>query len=89
MAEPDEPFVWINSMGDVSGWLMRVYFGKSPDDPMPFILTVTAAYVAHKIQKTLPLTIQDLQNYCDAHREELRQIALRCKQGGRTTETLT
>ena len=89
MAESDEPFVWIKSMGDPSGWLMRVYFGRSPDDPKPFILTVTAAYVVHKIQRTLPLTLQDLQNYCNDHREELRQIALRCKQSGRTTEILT
>ena len=85
----DEPFVWIKSLGDERSELMRIYFGRSPNDPMPFILTVMPEYVAHKIQKTLPLTIQDLENYCDAHQEELRQIALRCKQGGRTTETLT
>ena len=86
----DEPFVWIKSLGDERGWLMRVYFGKSPNDPMPFILTVMPEYVAHKLQKTIPpLTLQDIQNYCNSHREELRQIALRCKQGGRTTETLT
>ena len=86
----DEPFVWIKSLGDERGWLMRVYFGKSPNDPMPFILTVMPGYVAHKLQKTIPpLTLQDIQNYCNDHREELRQIALWCKQGGRTTETLT
>jgi len=89
MAEPDEPFVWIRGMGDPNARLMRIYFGKSSDDPIPFILTVTPEYVAHKIQKTLPLSIQDFQNYCNDHRVELRKIALGCKQRGFNSETLT
>jgi hypothetical protein len=56
---------------------------------MPFILTVTPEYVIHKLQKTPPLSIQDFQNYCNDRREELRKIALSCKQRGFNTETLT
>jgi hypothetical protein len=86
----NEEFVWIRNEGDMrSGGLMRVYFGKSHDDPIPFILTVMPSYVARKTQKTLPLTIQELQNYCDDHREDLRQIALGCKQRVLNAETLT
>ena len=56
---------------------------------MPFILTLTPEYVASKTQKTLPLTIQEMQNYCTGQREELRKIALNCKQRGLNTEVLT
>jgi hypothetical protein len=67
---------------------MRLRFGTSPDDPMPFILTVTPSYIAHKMQKTLPLSIIELQNYCDHNREALRKIAFNCKQRGKNAEVL-
>jgi hypothetical protein len=56
---------------------------------MPFILTLTPEYVASKTRKTLPLAIQEMQNYCTGQREELRKIALNCNQRGLNTEVLT
>jgi hypothetical protein len=90
MTEPKyEEFVWLDTKGDTAG-LMRLRFGKSSDDPSPFILTVMQSYIAEKIQKTPGLlTIQELQNYCTNKREELRSIAFDCKQRGLTTKTLT
>ena len=90
MTEPkDEDFPWIRTHGDGMTKNIRVYFGRPPDDPMPFILTVTQEYVASKTRKTLPLTIQEMQNYCTGQREQLRKIARNCKQRGLNAEVLT
>jgi hypothetical protein len=90
MTEPDyDRFVWIRTFGDERAYVMRLHFGASPDDQMPFILTVTPEYVARTTQKTMPLKIQELQNYCQDNREELRAIAFRSKQSGLNAETLT
>ena len=83
MAEPEDKFVWIKTEGTKTG--MRMYFGGDP----AFILAVTPAYVARKTTKTLPLNISEVQNYCDDHKEELRQAALGFKQAGLTTKELT
>ena len=89
MTEPQyEEFKWIRTHGDKEVG-MRVYFGKSLDDPIPFILTITPGYVADKTGKTLPLKIQELQNYCTDKREELRKIAFNWKQRGLNTQVLT
>src|SRR5207244_3816579 len=61
-------FLWINTSGEGAG-SMHLRFGTSRDDPMPFVLTVTPSYVAHKTQKTLPLNIIEVQNYCNDNRE--------------------
>src|SRR5262245_1427450 len=45
--EPNEEFIWIATYGDQKSG-MRMHFGKSIDDPIPFILTVTPRYVAHQ-----------------------------------------
>jgi hypothetical protein len=64
MTEPKyEEFLWIKTSGDIGTGFMRLQFGMSRDDPMPFILTVMPSYVAHKTQKTLPLNITEVQNY--------------------------
>jgi hypothetical protein len=55
---------------------------------MPFVLTVMPSYVAHKMQKTLPLNIIEVQNYCNDNREALRKVAFNCKQRGKNTELL-
>jgi len=87
IVEPTEEFIWIATYGDIKSG-MRMHFGKSIDDPIPFILTVTPRYVAHQMQTTLPLKIQELQHYCKEKREELRKIALNCKQRGLNAEVL-
>jgi hypothetical protein len=90
MTEPKyEEFLWIKTSGDIGTGFMRLQFGMSRDDPMPFILTVMPSYVAHKKQKTLPLNITEVQNYCDDNREALRKIAFNCKQRGRNAEVLS
>jgi hypothetical protein len=89
MTEPKyEEFLWIETRGDERTGYMHLRFGKSLDDPMPFVLTVTPSYVAHKTQKTLPLNFIEVQNYCNDNREELRKVAFNCKQRGKNAEFL-
>jgi phage host-nuclease inhibitor protein Gam len=83
----DEEFQWIRTEGTLASG-MKVYFGASNDDPIPFILTVTPTYAAQKLQKALPIAITDLQNYCETNREELRKIAFNCKQRGLNAQVL-
>ena len=83
----DEDFRWIRTEGTLASG-MKVYFGASHDDQLPFILTVTPIYAAHKLQKALPIAIEDLQNYCESNREELRNIAFNCKLRGLNTQVL-
>jgi hypothetical protein len=83
-----EDFLWISSTGDQRSGNMQIRFGKGGGDPIPFILTVTPAYVANKIQKTLPINIIDIQNYCDKNKEDLRKIAFNCKQRGKNSDFL-
>ena len=89
MTEPKyEEFLWIETRGDEKTGHMYLSFGKSRDDLMPFVLTVTPSYVARKTQKTLPLNIIEVQNYCSDNREALRKIAFNCKQRGKNAELL-
>jgi len=48
--EPDLKFELISSDGLFSG-LRHLRYGTGHDDPMPFILTLTAQYVAREIGK--------------------------------------
>ena len=89
MTEPKyEEFLWIENRGNERTGHMDLRFGRSHDDPMPFVLTVTPSYVAHKTQKTLPLNIIELQKYCNDNREALRKVAFNCKQRGKNAEVL-
>ena len=87
MTEPKyDEFLWIETLGDERTGYMHLRFGKSRDDPVPF--TVAPSYVAHKTQRTLPLNIIEVQNYCNDNREALRKVAFNCKQRGRNAEVL-
>jgi hypothetical protein len=47
----DQRFELIGGHGDTSGHL-RLTFGFGPNDPLPFVITLTAQYVARAIGKT-------------------------------------
>ena len=89
MTEPQYgEFLWIETRGDEKTGHMYLSFGKPRDDLMPFVLTVTPSYVARKTQKTLPLNIIEVQNYCSDNRDALRKVAFNCKQRGKNAELL-
>ena len=53
------PFKFIDSREGPNGHL-QLRYGSGPDDPLPFILTLTPQYVAHATGKTLAITLQDV-----------------------------
>ena len=63
----------------------RLSYGTEPNDPMPFILTLTPHYVARAIGKTEPT---DIQNYAEQNADKLKGIATFEKARGFTTHTL-
>ena len=65
--------------------LFRLSYGTEPNDPMPFILTLTPHYVARAIGKTAPT---DIQNYAEQNADKLKAIATFEKARGFTTHTL-
>jgi hypothetical protein len=48
---------------------------------MPFVLTVTPSYVARALRKTLPIMLQDIQEYARRNSDELKTIAQKEKAG--------
>jgi hypothetical protein len=46
----DEEFQWIRTEGALASG-MKVYFGASQDEQLPFVLTITPTYAAQKLQK--------------------------------------
>ena len=79
-----QEFVWIDTRSDKTTGIIYLRFGKSLDDPMPFVLTVTPSYVAQKMQTTR----REVHNYCNENREALRKVAFNCKQHGKNAEVL-
>jgi hypothetical protein len=55
-------FELIGDERDVSGHL-RLAYGSGPDDPMPFVLTLTPQYVARAIGKTPPVTFHETERF--------------------------
>jgi hypothetical protein len=63
-------------------------FGEAFDDPQPFVLTVTAGYVARETAKSLPISASDLHAYILGNVAKLRATAENCRAGGFTSEVL-
>jgi hypothetical protein len=57
-----ERFELIGEQSDISGHL-RLTFGFGPDDPLPFVITLTALYVARALAKMAPVTFQQIEKY--------------------------
>jgi hypothetical protein len=74
----------IGTRREPSGFV-RLSYGTEPNDPMPFILTLTPHYVACAIGKTEPT---DIQNYAEQNADKLQAIATFEKARGFTTHTL-
>jgi len=64
-------------------------YGEHIDDPKPIILTVTPDYVAHKTSKPLPIRGSEFAECLDKNAEDLRKMALDCRDRGKTSAVLT
>jgi hypothetical protein len=85
--ETPSAFYLIDKRGGPNG-VLQLRYGSTPDDPLPFILTLTPQYVAHAVGKTLPIMIQDMQRYADQNADHLKATALHAKARGFSTEVL-
>ena len=82
-----EKFELIGKAGDISGHL-RLRYGSGPDDPMPFVITLTPQYVARATGKTPPVSYQEIEKYAHDNAGDLRAKAVFEKGRGFTTLTL-
>lgn len=83
--DASEPFILLGKKGQGSGLQMK--YGAGPDDPSPFILIVTSAYVAEKTGRP-SATYNDVLQYAEAHGDELKAIAVHQRGRGFATEVL-
>ena len=77
-----ESFELLDIAGDISGKL-RLIYGTGPTDPAPFVLTLTAQYVARVLGKTPPVSFHEIERYADDNAGDLREMALLEKGTGR------
>jgi hypothetical protein len=85
--KPDSKFELISSDGLFSG-LRHLRYGTGPDDPMPFILTLTSQYVAREMRKRPPVSFLRIQRYAERNADKLKAIAKFEKARGVNTHTL-
>jgi hypothetical protein len=62
---------------------LRLTYGSGPDDPIPFIITLTPQYVARAMGKTAPISYQEIEKYAYDNAGDLRAMALLEKGSGR------
>lgn len=68
-------FVLIGKWRGGAGQLRIIYGEGGNDDPLPFILSLTPEHVARQTGKSLPLTLEQLEEYADQNAEYLRAVA--------------
>jgi hypothetical protein len=87
MSQPmSEQFNLIRESGDISGF--RLQYGSRPNDPMPFVLTLTPQYVARALGKSRPVTYLEIAKYVHDNAGDLRAKAAFEKGRGGVTLTL-
>jgi hypothetical protein len=84
MFNKTKPFMLLDRKGRST---IQLRYGESGNDPKPFVLIVTPAYVAAKINKEFP-SHEDIMAYVETHADELRTIAISKYERGFLTETL-
>jgi hypothetical protein len=87
-AEATMAFKQIDIRVRFPGGFVDVLFGRDDNDPMPFIVTVSPEYVAHKTYKRLPINTSKIVDYVNGHSAEIKAAALRTKIAGKSTLVL-
>ena len=68
------PFMLIAAKGNLNG-IFRIWYGLGENDRSPFVLTLTPQHVAHALHKTLPVTLEEIEEYVHTNRDRLKAIA--------------
>jgi hypothetical protein len=82
-----QPFRLIAAKGVQNG-AFRLWYGATDNDQSPVVLTLTAQHVANALHKTLPVTLEDMEEYAHENEEWLRTIACDAKASGVTAKVL-
>jgi hypothetical protein len=80
------PFILLERKGQANS--VQLKYGERPDDPAPFILIVTPAYVADKTGQESS-SYKDVVQYVETHLDELRAVAIHQRGRGFMTEVLS
>jgi hypothetical protein len=78
--------ILIDKNNQVNGDI-QLRYGEREDDPIPFTLTVTSAYVSSKTGKS-PANYRDILPYVEVHAEALRRFAVHQRERGYSTAEL-
>jgi hypothetical protein len=82
-----KPFVLIERKAQANGDI-QLRYGESKDDPTPFILTVTAAYVAAETGKS-PANHEEVLHYVENQSTVLSLIAVHQQNRGYSATVLS
>jgi hypothetical protein len=82
-----QPFRLIAAKGQHNG-VFRIWYGATENDQSPFVLTLTPQHVADALHKTLPVTLEEIEEYAHKHRDRLRAIARNARACGRNAKVL-
>jgi hypothetical protein len=81
------PFRLIAAKGQHNG-IFRIWYGATDNDPSAFVLTLTPQYVAQALQKTRPVTLEEIEEYVHENRVRLKAIARNASMCGRKAKVL-
>jgi uncharacterized HAD superfamily protein len=82
-----QPFRLIAAKGQHNG-IFRIWYGAAENDRSAFVLTLTPQHVAHALHKTLPITLEEIEEYAHNNRDRLKAIARNARARGRNAEVL-
>jgi hypothetical protein len=82
-----QPFKVIAAKGRRNG-IFRIWYGATENDESPFVLTLTPQHVAQALHKSLPVTLEEIEQYAHRNRNRLKAIARHAKARGHTAKVL-
>jgi hypothetical protein len=81
------PFRLIAAKGKHNG-IFRIWYGSGENDRSPFVLTLTPQHVADALRKTLPVTLEEIEEYAHKNRDRLKATARNAKACGQNAKVL-
>jgi hypothetical protein len=81
------PFMLIAAKGNLNG-TFRIWYGSGENDQSPFVLTLTSQHVARALHKTLPITLEEIEQYVQTDRDRLESIARSARLCGQKAKIL-
>ena len=82
-----QPFKLIAAKGMQNG-IFRLWYGATENDQSAFVLTLTPQYVAHALRKTLPVTLEEIEEYAQKNEDRLWAIAHDARACGQNAKVL-